>query len=47
MMSQNRQAAIDRAARRADYQINEKAELEIELFIRSWICCARPRSPSS
>ncbi len=31
MMSQNRQAAIDRAAAQHDYQINAKAELEIEL----------------
>lgn len=32
MMSQNRQAAIDRAAANSDYQINAKAELEIELL---------------
>ncbi len=32
MMSQNRQAAIDRAAAQNDYQINAKAELEIELL---------------
>jgi uncharacterized membrane protein len=32
MMSQNRQAAIDRAAAQHDYHINEKAELEIELL---------------
>ena len=32
MMSQNRQAAIDRAAAHTDYQINAKAELEIELL---------------
>lgn len=32
MMSQNRQAAIDRAAAHGDYQINAKAELEIELL---------------
>jgi uncharacterized membrane protein len=32
MMSQNRQAAIDRAAAQTDYQINTKAELEIELL---------------
>src|ERR1700722_7000023 len=32
MMSQNRQAAIDRAAAQNDYHINEKAELEIELL---------------
>ena len=32
MMSQNRQAAIDRAAARTDYSINAKAELEIELL---------------
>jgi uncharacterized membrane protein len=32
MMSQNRQAAIDRAAAQSDYQINAKAELEIELL---------------
>jgi uncharacterized membrane protein len=32
MMSQNRQAAIDRAAAQTDYQINAKAELEIELL---------------
>jgi uncharacterized membrane protein len=31
MMSQNRQAAIDRVAAQHDYQINAKAELEIEL----------------
>ena len=32
MMSQNRQAAIDRAAAQNDYRINAKAELEIELL---------------
>lgn len=32
MMSQNRQAAIDRAAAMTDYKINAKAELEIELL---------------
>ena len=32
MMSQNRQAAIDRAAATTDYEINAKAELEIELL---------------
>ena len=32
MMSQNRQAAIDREAAMNDYQVNEKAELEIELL---------------
>jgi uncharacterized membrane protein len=32
MMSQNRQAAIDREAARHDYSINAKAELEIELL---------------
>jgi uncharacterized membrane protein len=32
MMSQNRQAAIDRAAAETDYGINAKAELEIELL---------------
>ena len=32
MMSQNRQAAIDRIAAQNDYQINAKAELEIELL---------------
>jgi uncharacterized membrane protein len=32
MMSQNRQAAIDRAAAPTDYSINAKAELEIELL---------------
>jgi uncharacterized membrane protein len=32
MMSQNRQAAIDRAAAEHDYDINRKAELEIELL---------------
>jgi uncharacterized membrane protein len=32
MMSQNRQAAIDRAAMQTDFQINAKAELEIELL---------------
>jgi uncharacterized membrane protein len=32
MMSQNRQAAIDRAAAQADYGVNAKAELEIELL---------------
>jgi len=32
MMSQNRQAAIDRQAAQTDYQINAKAELEIELL---------------
>ncbi len=32
MMSQNRQSAIDRIAAQNDYQVNEKAELEIELL---------------
>ena len=32
MMSQNRQAAIDRADAKCDYQVNAKAELEIELL---------------
>ncbi len=32
MMSQNRQAAIDRMAAKHDYDINTKAELEIELL---------------
>ena len=32
MMSQNRQAAVDRAAAQTDYGINAKAELEIELL---------------
>jgi uncharacterized membrane protein len=32
MMSQNRQAWIDRAAATTDYEINAKAELEIELL---------------
>jgi len=32
MMSQNRQAAIDRQAAETDYKINAKAELEIELL---------------
>jgi len=32
MMSQNRQASIDRAAAETDYKINAKAELEIELL---------------
>lgn len=32
MMSQNRQAAVDRAAATTDYKINAKAELEIELL---------------
>jgi uncharacterized membrane protein len=32
MMSQNRQAAVDRQAAQNDYQINAKAELEIELL---------------
>lgn len=32
MMSQNRQAEIDRAAAQTDYGINAKAELEIELL---------------
>ena len=32
MMSQNRQAEIDRAAAQHDYQINAKAELDIELL---------------
>ncbi len=32
MMSQNRQAAIDRAAAEADHGVNAKAELEIELL---------------
>jgi uncharacterized membrane protein len=32
MMSQNRQAAIDRDAAQHDYEVNLKAELEIELL---------------
>ena len=32
MMSQNRQAAIDRAEAKNDYDVNLKAELEIELL---------------
>lgn len=32
MMSQNRQAAIDRVETKHDYQVNQKAELEIELL---------------
>jgi uncharacterized membrane protein len=32
MMSQNRQADIDRRAAQTDYSINAKAELEIELL---------------
>ena len=32
MMSQNRQAAIDRAEAKGDYDVNRKAELEIELL---------------
>ncbi len=32
MMSQNRQAAIDRADARHDYDVNVRAELEIELL---------------
>jgi len=32
MMSQNRQAAIDRADAKGDYDVNRKAELEIELL---------------
>lgn len=32
MMSQNRQAAIDRADAKCDYEVNTKAELEIELL---------------
>jgi uncharacterized membrane protein len=32
MMSQNRQAAIDRAEAKGDYNVNVKAELEIELL---------------
>lgn len=32
MMSQNRQAAVDRVAAQSDYQVNAKAELEIELL---------------
>ena len=32
MMSQNRQQEIDRKAAQSDYQINIKAELEIELL---------------
>ncbi|NJM67551.1 MAG: DUF1003 domain-containing protein [Acaryochloris sp. RU_4_1] len=32
MMSQNRQAAIDRADAKHDYEVNQKAELEIELL---------------
>jgi len=32
MMSQNRQAAIDRQSQESDYAVNRKAELEIELL---------------
>lgn len=32
MMSQNRQAAIDRLEAKHDYEVNQKAELEIELL---------------
>ncbi len=32
MMSQNRQATIDRQEARHDYEVNMKAELEIELL---------------
>lgn len=32
LMSQNRQAAVDRLSQRYDYEINLKAELEIELL---------------
>jgi len=32
MMSQNRQAEIDRQAQMNDYEVNQKAELEIELL---------------
>ncbi|MET1028560.1 MAG: DUF1003 domain-containing protein [Dongiaceae bacterium] len=32
MMSQNRQAEIDRQAQMSDYDVNQKAELEIELL---------------
>ena len=32
MMSQNRQAAVDRQAAHHDYDTNTKAELEIELL---------------
>lgn len=32
MMSQNRQAAIDRLDAKHDYEVNQKAELEIELL---------------
>lgn len=32
MMSQNRQASIDREDARHDYEVNQKAELEIELL---------------
>jgi uncharacterized membrane protein len=32
MMSQNRQAAIDRVDAKHDYEVNQKAELEIELL---------------
>ena len=32
MMSQNRQQDIDRLAAKSDYEINIKAELEIELL---------------
>ncbi len=32
MMSQNRQAAIDRGAAETDYEVNRKSELEIELL---------------
>jgi uncharacterized membrane protein len=32
MMSQNRQAAVDRQNQESDYEVNRKAELEIELL---------------
>ena len=46
MMSQNRQAEIDRRNAAHDYQINIKAELEIELLTPRSTRCASRKSPA-
>jgi hypothetical protein len=43
MMSQNRQAEIDRRKAEIDYRINIKAELEIEQLHQKIDCCASRR----
>lgn len=43
MMSQNRQSELDRKHAESDYEVNVKAELEIEL-LHEKIDCSRSRS---